>query len=172
MESSDSNGKAPASSSEPAPLIAVSDHQLIRLIGSGSSGEVWLAKNALGAYRAVKVVHKRTFKSKRPFNREFDGVLKFEPISRLHDGMVDILQVGGDDATGYFYYVMELADDVATGQTIIPDAYVPRTLAHDLGKRQRLPIGECVRLGAAIASALSFLHRHDLIHRDIKPSNI
>jgi serine/threonine protein kinase len=29
-----------------------------------------------------------------------------------------------------------------------------------------------VRNGAAIASALGFLHRHGLIHRDIKPSNI
>ena len=35
-----------------------------------------------------------------------------------------------------------------------------------------MPIGECVRNGAAIASALAFLHRHGLIHRDIKPSNI
>jgi serine/threonine protein kinase len=172
MESSDPSGELSMSSSEPKPLIAVSDHQLIRLIGIGSSGEVWLAKNTLGTYRAVKIVHKRTFKNKRPFDREFDGVLKFEPISRLHDGLVNILQVGGNDAAGYFYYVMELADDVATGQTIIPDVYMPRTLAHDLGTGRRLPIGECVRLGAAIASALGFLHRHDLIHRDIKPSNI
>jgi eukaryotic-like serine/threonine-protein kinase len=172
MESSDSNRKASASPIEPMPLFAVPDHQLIRLIGSGGGGEVWLAKNALGTYRAVKIVHKRTLKSEHPFNQEFNGVLKSEPISRLHDGMVDILQVGGSDAAGYFYYVMELADAVATGQTIIPDTYMPRTLAYDLGKRRRLPIGECVRLGAAIASALSFLHRHDLIHRDIKPSNI
>src|SRR5437762_12340571 len=53
-----------------------------------------------------------------------------------------------------------------------PDRYAPRTLSHDLTKRRRLPIGECVRNGAAIASALGFLHRHKLIHRDIKPSNI
>ena len=49
---------------------------------------------------------------------------------------------------------------------------MPRTLAYDLSQRRRLPIGECVRNGAAIASALGFLHRHGLIHRDIKPSNI
>ncbi len=35
-----------------------------------------------------------------------------------------------------------------------------------------MPIAECVRLGAAIASALGFLHKNGLIHRDIKPSNI
>src|SRR5207249_1204957 len=83
-----------------------------------------------------------------------------------------ILQVGVYEAAGYFYCVMELADDVEFGQVIVPERYVPRTLAYDLTKRRRLPIGECVRNGAAIASALGFLHRHGLIHRDIKPSNI
>ena len=90
--------------------------RLIRLIGGGSGGEVWLAKNALGTYRAVKIVQERSFKQRRPFEREFNGVLKFEPVSRLHDGLVNILQVGRNEAAGYFYCVMELADDIATGQ--------------------------------------------------------
>ena len=67
---------------------------------------------------------------------------------------------------------MEVADDVRIGQNLNLEEYTPRTLAWDLDQRGRLPIGECVRLGAAIASALGFLHRHGLIHRDIKPSNI
>jgi eukaryotic-like serine/threonine-protein kinase len=150
----------------------IPEHELIRLIGAGSSGQVWLARNALGTYRAVKIVRKQPSRPDLSFNREFEGVLKFEPVSRLHDGLVDILQVGADDTAGYFYCVMELADDIVTGQTIVPARYKPRTLAHDLAERHRLPIGECVRVGSAIASALGFLHRHDLIHRDIKPSNI
>ena len=39
----------------------------------------------------------------------------FEPISRAHDGFVDILHVGRSVAGGFFYYVMELADDQISG---------------------------------------------------------
>jgi serine/threonine protein kinase len=157
---------------ETATIPVVPDHELLRLIGSGSSGQVWLARNALGSYRAVKIVQERMFRQRRPFEREFNGILKFEPVSRLHDGLVDILQVGRNEAAGYFYCVMELADDVITGSTILPATYAPRTLEQDKERLKRLPVAECVRLGAAIASALGFLHRHGLFHRDIKPSNI
>lgn len=150
----------------------VPDHELIRVIGRGSSGQVWLARNALGTYRAVKVVHAQSFSHRRPFEREFNGILKFEPLSRLHDGLVDILQVGFNEAGGYFYCVMELADNVTREQTVNPETYEPRTMAHDQQRLKRLPIEECLRLGAGIASALGFLHKHGLTHRDIKPSNI
>jgi serine/threonine protein kinase len=145
---------------------------MLRPIGRGSSGEVWLARNALGTYRAVKIVREKAFKNRRPFEREFNGILKFEPVSRSHDGLVDILQVGRNEAAGYFYCVMELADDVVTSSNIHPQTYSPRTLGQDKDRLKRLPVAECVRLGAAIASALGFLHKNGLIHRDIKPSNI
>ena len=154
----------------PRPLVA--EHELVRRIGAGSGGEVWLARNALGTYRAVKIIYRKSFEWQKPFENEFQGLLKFEPLSREHDGLVDVLQVGGTAEADYFYYVMELGDDVRTGQTIDPDFYVPRTLAHDLAERTRLPIGECIRLGAPIASALGLLHRRGLIHRDVKPANI
>src|SRR5262245_35163841 len=95
----------------PAESPLVPDHELLRMIGKGSYGEVWLARNTLGTFRAVKIVHAKTFEQKRPFDREFNGVQKFEPVSRLHDGLMDVLQVGRNDAAGYFYCVMELADD-------------------------------------------------------------
>ncbi len=156
----------------PTQLPSIPEHQLLRIIGRGGGGEVWLAQNTIGAFRAVKIVRRNALQKGVQLSREFNGVLKFEPVSRLHDGLMDVLQVGVAEEAGYFYCVMELADDVGLGQTIIPEHYVPRTLAYDLAQRRRLPIGECVRNGAAIASALGFLHRHGLIHRDIKPSNV
>jgi len=92
-------------------IPSIPDHELLRRIGGGSYGEVWLARNVLGDYRAVKVIYRDKFEHDRPFDREFEGIQKFEPISRLHESQVDILHVGRNDAAGYFYYVMELADD-------------------------------------------------------------
>src|SRR5688500_2277973 len=95
--------------SEPPPIP---DHELLRRIGVGSYGEVWLARNITGAFRAVKIVYRETFDEDRPFRREFEGIQKFEPISRTHESQVDILHVGSADE--YFFYVMELADDQET----------------------------------------------------------
>src|SRR6266516_3530299 len=104
----------PALHPSATPPPSIPDHELLRPIGEGSYGEVWLARNKLGTLRAVKVVYRRTFEDARPFEREFRGIQKFEPISRSHEGLVDILQVGGTDE--YFYYVMELADSVSSNQ--------------------------------------------------------
>lgn len=70
----------PRSSGAEGPHIP--DHELLRRFDAGSYGEVWLAKSAMGAFRAVKVVYRKTFLDDRPFNRELLGIEKFEPISR------------------------------------------------------------------------------------------
>ena len=55
-------------------LPQIPDHELIRCIGRGGYGEVWLARNIMGTYRAVKIVYRRTFKDAHPFEREFNGI--------------------------------------------------------------------------------------------------
>src|SRR5215831_7021628 len=92
-------------------MPVIPEHELLRRIASGGYGQVWLARNRLGVYRAVKIVYRASFDHDRPFEREFSGIKAFEPISRSHEGLVDLLQVGRDDSAGYLYYVMELADD-------------------------------------------------------------
>ncbi len=91
----------------------IPDHELIRPIGRGSYGEVWLARNIMGVWRAVKVVTRANFDSDRPFEREFAGIQRYEPISRTGEGLVPILHVGSPGGKRSFYYVMELADPVA-----------------------------------------------------------
>lgn len=94
----------------PVQVPVIPDHELLRVIGRGSYGEGWLGRSKLGTLRAIKIVYRRSFEDARPFEREFKGIQKFEPVSRSHEGLVDILQGGGTEE--YFYYVMELADDV------------------------------------------------------------
>ncbi len=91
------------------PLPGVPDHELLRCIGRGAYGAVWLARNVMGTYRAVKIVHRDDFARDRPFTREYEGLLHYEPISRSHPNLMQILHVGRRDS--YFYYVTELADD-------------------------------------------------------------
>jgi hypothetical protein len=150
----------------------IPEHQMIRLFAEGSYGQVWLARSAIGNYRAVKIVTRSAFGDNGPFETEFRGIKTFEPISRSHEGFVNILQAGRREKAGYFYYVMELADDLVMGQQIDPDKYVPRTLDGDLKKRGTIPCHECFEMGTLLAGALQKLHDSGLVHRDIKPSNI
>jgi len=49
-----------------------------------------------------------------------------------------VLHVGRNEAAGFFYYVMELADDLRGGGAFDPAAYQPATLAGRRAKRRRL----------------------------------
>jgi hypothetical protein len=145
---------------------------VLRKIGGGAYGEVWLARSITGALRAIKVVWREDFDDERSFEREFEGIRKFEPISRDHPGLMNILHVGRS-ADGFYYYVMELGDDIVTGRDINPVEYVPRTLRED-GKavNAALPVDLVIDVGVRLAEALEHLHERGLAHRDVKPSNV
>ncbi|MDB6039296.1 MAG: serine/threonine protein kinase with repeat [Verrucomicrobiales bacterium] len=170
-----------------APLVP--DHEVLRVIGRGAYGQVWLARHRrLGTLRAVKVVRRDEFGDDRPFRREFEGIQKYEPLSRSHPNLVSILHVGG--VGNAFYYVMELADSTLVAADVrrlislpqgeptvktseSPDVdYVPKTLRAELKQYGLLPIERCLEIGRALASALAYLHQHGLVHRDVKPSNV
>lgn len=153
---------------------SIPDHTLLRPVGRGAYGEVWLARNVMGTPRAVKIVWRGQFESDRPYDREFAGIQGYEPVSRTSDGLMQVLHVGRNEAEGYFYYVMELADDVVEGPTTtdVMPTYTPHTLRAEMKRQGRLPVARCLRIALDLSAGLACLHRHRLVHRDVKPGNI
>ncbi|MBL9139089.1 MAG: protein kinase [Verrucomicrobiales bacterium] len=154
------------------PIPDIPDYAMLRVIGRGNYGDVWLARNLTGQYRAVKVVWRHRFPDHGPFDREFRGLKQFASASLEARRQLALLHVGTQPEHGFFYYVMELADDVAGGRDIRPDDYVACTLRELRTRQGRLEAEVVIRLGTEIAEALDELHRRGLVHRDIKPSNI
>ena len=116
------------------------------------------------------MVRRDLFDDEKPYGREFAGVQRFEPLSREDDGFVDVLHTGRNDEAGYFYYLMELADDAraGAGSELDPESYQPRTLARALSGRVRMDVERCVdlglRLGEGTGGALA-LHLLDAAAR-------
>ena len=171
---SDSPGETNVGRNGPKDPPLIPDYEVLRLIGSGSYGQVWIARSATGMLRAIKIVDRKSFDNDRPYEREFEGIKKFEPLSQARETQAAIFHVGRNDAQGFFYYVMELADpgemkkEEVRMQNTQParssnpvssfcilnssfESYVPRTLKHDLRRRGALPVSECLEIGLSLA---------------------
>jgi serine/threonine-protein kinase len=134
----------------------IGPYVIVREIGRGGMGTVFLAERADGEFRqqvALKVV-RRSFADTelaRRFRQERQilASLNHPNIARLLDG--------GVSADGEPYLVMEYVE----GERI--DEYCERAA---LSVRARLG------LFLEVCRAVSYAHRHLVVHRDIKPSNI
>ena len=143
-------------------------------IGQGAYGQVWLARNKAGEWRALKVIYLANFnRDAEPYEREFDGVSRYHPISHQHPGLLRVDFVSPKQ-NGYFYYVMELGDSLIPGWENDFSKYKTRDLVSERAglPNNRLPVRACLRLGLELTEALEVFHQHGLTHRDIKPQNI
>ena len=138
---------------------------LIRKLGEGGLGTVWLARDEnLHRYVAIKELrqHGTDPAAARRFQREAEITGRLE-----HPGIVPIYQFGNDPATGRFFYVMRFLGK-STLQDAINEYHERRESGNDEPVLRHRLLTAFVNLCKAVAHA----HDRKVIHRDLKPENV
>lgn len=156
------NGKVPPGEehSDPAlPFERIKDFRLIKRLGGGGMGVVYLAEQeTLGRHVALKMIHPDrigSFEAAKRFWREVDAISKLR-----HPNIVTVFESGEEQ--GIRYFAMEL----------VPGNDLDQELREAEERSERLSTPRILGWGRDIARALDCAHRAGIIHRDVKPSNI
>jgi hypothetical protein len=146
------NGLPSLADSAPA---RIGDYQIVRQIGQGGMGVVYLGKHIhLDRFVAIKVLPAVLFNEPKAVDRlvreaRIGARLRHSSICQI----LDARQEGGE-----FYFVME---------------YVAgESLQQVLRREGPLPISKACDLALQLFDALKYLARRGIVHRDIKPSNL
>ncbi len=148
----------------------IPDFELVREIGRGGFGRVWLARNrATHQLRAVKVIPRSHVGAADPAGREIVSLTRLEEnLRRRHPNLLSIHHVG--QTAEHLFYVMDLADDFSGAAAPEPSRYEPATLQRRLADGP-LPAEQCLVWARQLLEGLASLHEADMVHRDVKPAN-
>jgi predicted Ser/Thr protein kinase len=140
---------------QPDEIGRLGQYRVLKLLGAGGMGVVYLAEDPQlrrpVALKVMKPAQAASAAARKRFVREAQAAAAIK-----HDHIVTIYQVGED--RGMPYLAMEFLEGASL------DTWLQRGHRPDL----RLVL----RLGREIAAGLDAAHRRGLIHRDIKPANI
>jgi serine/threonine protein kinase len=135
----------------PGPGTRIQHYELIRELGAGGMGTVFLARDMrLGRRVAIKFLHAEDPQFAQRFLQEARTTARCS-----HENIVIIHEVG--EYQGSPFMVLEYLQ----GQTLTK-----------LIKGQRLPAGRAVELMVPVVRALACAHAQGIVHRDLKPDNI
>ena len=143
---------------------AMHGYRLIRKIGQGGLGRVWLAfDETLKRYVAIKEISGNdTPLTVERFDREAVITGRLE-----HPGIVPIYQLGTEDSTGKSFYVMRFL-----GKTTLHDAIMEYHERRAEGDDNPMLIRRLLDDFVNVCQALGHAHSRHVIHRDLKPENI
>ena len=137
------------------PRVYSGRYELTHLIARGGMAQVYRAMDLqLDRPVALKVLFPelsvdRTFVER--FRREAQAAANLS-----HPNIVPVFDWGEDD--GSYFIVMEYIEG--------------RPLSAVLRDPQPMPPRQIATIGAGVAAALAFAHRHGVVHRDVKPGNV
>ena len=141
---------------QPAPVRMAGPYRLVRQLGQGGMGTVWLAERADGQYQgevAIKLVRPgmdtEFFLTRFRRERQTLARLRHPHIARLLDS--------GTTADGLPYIVMERVDGCPVNQFC---------------RDQKLSVEDTLSLFLRICEAVAYAHHNFVVHRDLKPGNI
>ncbi|HSS02186.1 MAG TPA: serine/threonine-protein kinase [Kofleriaceae bacterium] len=134
----------------------IGNYQLIRKLGQGGMGVVYLGQHTLlGRRAAIKVLLPTLSARSEIVHRFFNEARAVTSVS--DPGIVQVFDFGyhSDDSA---FIIMEYLEG--------------EPLDRRLERLGRLPALEALRLGRQLASSLAAAHAQQIIHRDLKPENI
>ncbi len=134
-----------------------SNYQIIRRLGKGAMGQVYLAEQIHVGRRpvALKILNPECAANPQLVKR-FES--EAATAGRIHHRNVVTVYESRLTDQNHFYVAME---------------YVAgRTLREELAARGALPLGEVVEITKQICAGLGAAHKMGVVHRDIKPDNI
>ncbi|MEO7795787.1 MAG: serine/threonine-protein kinase, partial [Thermoanaerobaculia bacterium] len=140
----------------PAEGASAGPFRLLRRLGAGGMGDVWLAERA-GADFVQQVALKLVVSG--PARPDLEARLRRERaiLARLEHPHIAHFVDGGLTVDGRLYFAMERVE----GEPIT-----------DYCVRNALAVDARLRLFLEVCAAVSYAHRSLVVHRDLKPSNV
>lgn len=140
-----------------APGAILADrYEIIRRLGAGGMGAVYLARHRLmDRLCALKVLPPGQHRDREAIER---FTREAQNASRIQHPQVCTVYDFGTTGDGVAYLAMEYLEG--------------RTLGAILAEQPRLPLDRAIRLTRAIAAGLDAAHELGIVHRDLKPDNV